>query len=177
MSRITISLLVALLWTSQAEAQTPPPADSIKRDTLRSGATFGVSTGQFVVPGGFSTALIGLQSTQLREKRIGSEIALFTIPAALQEGIVILVPRASAVSARRLGSGWFFSKLGGEFAFGMGQQGAGGGLFAVHAGMGALLPIDERLGIRLEAELHALVMAPTYPGIVLTLGINSLPGR
>ena len=176
MIRITARIITVV--TALAPAATAAQVrDSISDTTTTvTQSAIGLSAAQLILPGGggFSLGLVGVQFTKLREGKSGSELALYTAPAGVFEGAIVLVPKVSAVGARRIGPGWGIMKVGGEIAFAVNQT--GGALIGLHAGMGLIMAShDDRWGFRIEIEPHISPIAPLYPVFLVNFGIVSLP--
>ena len=176
MNRITAHIIpiVTALAPSLAAAQV---RDSIPDTTaVVSQSAIGLSAARLILPGsgGPSLGLIGVQFTTLQEGKPGSELALYTVPQAIRERAILLVPKASAVSAHRIGPGWGIVKVGGEIAFALSP--GGGALIGLHAGVGVIMASrDDRWGFRIEIEPHITPVAPRYPVLLINFGVVSLP--
>ena len=153
---------------------TPPVSDSI--DTLgRNGRSTGVSLGHVFFPGNdnITLTLIGFQTVMLKEDETTTEFALYTSPQAMAEGALGLVPKISIMSAVRHGETWVTLKFGANLPMLIG--GGSGGIYGLHAGLGAILPASARTVLRLEIEPHFYPQIPIFPIMQFSIGIASRP--
>ena len=157
-----------------AQDTTSVPRDSVSKIVAISG-----SLGHVFVPGADDTGfgVLGFQVLRIEPKKTSSEIAFYTLPAALPHGVVVLVPEFSLVSATPLSDGWLLMKLGMNTPVALGRSGPGAMLPGLHAGIGALIPAGPKSALRLEIAPHLFAAVPVYPPIVhMSLGIVSVPG-
>jgi hypothetical protein len=156
-------------------AQIAPAVDATP-DTVVSGRSTGLSLGHVFVPGeDVSLMLIGYQTVILKERATTTEFALYASPEALAEGALGLVPKISIVSAVRQGETWITLKFGANLPMLIERGSGGGGIFGLHAGLGAILPASARTVLRLEIEPHFYPQIPIFPIMLFSIGIASRP--
>ena len=156
-------------------AQIAPAVDATP-DTLTSGRSIGLSLGHVFVPGeDVSLMLIGLQTVMLKERATTTEFALYASPEAMAEGALGLVPKISIVSAVRQDETWITLKFGANLPMLLEPGRGGGGIYGLHAGLGAILPASARTVLRLEIEPHFYPQIPIFPIMLFSIGIASRP--
>ncbi|HUP89928.1 MAG TPA: hypothetical protein VM100_11270 [Longimicrobiales bacterium] len=163
--------VLLLIAAAPAAAQTPTPTPAVFAHSV------GVSLSRAFIPdegNTFGFTVVGFYNLHLKSKGAGSEFSMQTVPVAMADGVVVLMPKGSTVWARQSATGnWSYFKIGGWMVGAVGD-GGGGAVIGAHIGTGALIKAGAKTFVRLEIEPHFAIVAPTHPVLLFTIGISSL---
>jgi hypothetical protein len=125
---------------------------------------------QFGVPGadGGSVTTVSLRLSGFKHGGLGNEITIATAPSALAEGFPFAMVDMSLMQGIPLGSATLLARGGLSLVLG------GGALPGLNLGLGLVVPVMPRLGVRLDAVYRPLLIEhsrfDTYSvGVGLTL--------
>jgi hypothetical protein len=173
--RRTLIVTTGLIALASSVAGQVPKSDSAKSTCPDqwvecSAVGLGVATLSFGEEGVW---LLGLQYTQIRSEGTVADFGLYTIPQAFGQGALVLAPQISLASTKPIGDSWLLLK-GGAWGVMVAGGGGGGMLLGLQAGLGVLARVGQKSVVRLEAGPHVLIQAPTYPALVVSVGVGAL---